>query len=91
MGPPACSGRTEEAITALKKSLNGSLADWGAHLLLAAVYRAVGRDAEAQAEVAEVRRINPRWLWEVWRQRVPYQDLAMLECVFAALCKAGLK
>jgi hypothetical protein len=50
-----------------------------------------GRDAEAQAEAAEVLRVNPNWSLEVWRQRVPYKDPAMLERVFAALRKAGLK
>ena len=84
-------GRTEEAIAALKKSLNGSPADLDAHLLLAAVYSEVGRDAEAQAEAAAVLRINPNWSLEVWKQRVPYKDPAMLERVFAALRKAGLK
>ncbi|NOT56966.1 MAG: tetratricopeptide repeat protein, partial [Deltaproteobacteria bacterium] len=84
-------GQTEEAIVALKKSLNGSLADLDAHLLLAAVYSELGRDVEAQAEAAEVRRINPKWSLEVWKQRVPYKDPAMLERVFAALRKSGLK
>jgi tetratricopeptide (TPR) repeat protein len=84
-------GRMEEAIAALKKSLNGSLADLGAHLHLAAVYSELGRDAEAQAEAAEVLRINPKWSLEVWKQRAPYKDPAMLERVFTALRKAGLK
>jgi adenylate cyclase len=84
-------GRTEEAIAALKKSLNGSPADLDAHLLLAAVYSELGRDTEAQAEAAEVLRINPKWSLEVWKQRAPYKDPAMLERVFAALHKAGLK
>jgi tetratricopeptide (TPR) repeat protein len=84
-------GRTEEAIAALKKSLNGSPADLDAHLLLAAVYSELGRDAEAQAAAAEVLRINPIWSLEVWKQRVPYKDPAMLERVFVALHKAGLK
>jgi adenylate cyclase len=84
-------GRTEEAIAALKKSLNGSPADLDAHLLLAAVYSELGRDTEAQAEAAEVLRINPKWSLEVWKQRVPYKDPVMLERVFAALRKAGLK
>jgi tetratricopeptide (TPR) repeat protein len=83
--------RSEEAIAALKKSLNGSPADLDAHLLLAAVYTELGRDAEAQAEAAAVLRINPKWSLEVWKQRVPYKDPAMLERVFAALRKAGLK
>ena len=84
-------GRTEEAIAALKKSLNGSPADLDAHLLLAAVYSEVGRETEAQTEAAAVLRINPSWSLEVWKQRVPYKDPAMLERVFAALHKAGLR
>jgi tetratricopeptide (TPR) repeat protein len=84
-------GRTEEAIAMLKKSLNGSPADLAAHLNLATVYSELGRDAEAQTEATEVLRINPGWSLEVWKQRVPYKDPAMLERVFAALHKAGLK
>jgi tetratricopeptide (TPR) repeat protein len=84
-------GRTEEAIAALRKSLNGSPADLDAHLLLAAVYSELGREAEAQAEAAAVLQINPKWSLEVWKQRVPYKDPAMLERVFAVLRKAGLK
>jgi tetratricopeptide (TPR) repeat protein len=84
-------GRTEEAIAALKKSLNGSPADLDAHLLLAAVYSELSRAEEARAAAIEVLRINPKWSLEVWKQRVPYKDPAMLERVFAALRKAGLK
>jgi len=83
-------GRTGEAIAALKKARNGTPADLDAHLLLAAVYSELGRDTEAQAEAAEVLRINPNWSLEVWKQRAPYKDPAMLERVFAALRKAGL-
>jgi adenylate cyclase len=84
-------GRTEEAIATLKKSLNGSPADLDAHLVLAAVYSEVGRDTEAQAEAAEVLRINPNWSLEVWKERVPYKDPTMLERHLAALRQAGLK
>ncbi|MBI3795382.1 MAG: tetratricopeptide repeat protein [Deltaproteobacteria bacterium] len=83
--------RPEEAIAVLKRSFNGTPADLGAHLLLAAVYSELSKDAEAQTEVAEVLRINPNWSLEIWKQRVPYKDPAMLERVFAALRKAGLK
>jgi adenylate cyclase len=83
--------RTEEAIATLKKSLNGSPADLDAHLVLAAVYSEVGRDTEAQAEAAEVLRINPNWSLEVWKERVPYKDPTMLERHLAALRQAGLK
>lgn len=84
-------GRTEEAIAALKQSRNGSPADLDAHLFLAAVYSEIGRDAEARAAAAEVLRINPAWSLAVWKQRVPYRDPAMSERVFIALRKAGLR
>ena len=84
-------GRSEEAIAALKKSLNGSPADLEAHLLLAAVYSELGRDAEAQTEVAEVLRINPQFSLEVHKERVPIKDPATLERHIAALRKAGLR
>ena len=84
-------GRAEEAIAALKKSLNGSPADLDAHLLLAAVYSELGREAEAQAEAAAVLQINPKWSLEVWKERVPYKEPAMLERVYSVLRKAGLK
>jgi tetratricopeptide (TPR) repeat protein len=84
-------GRPEEAIAPLKQYLTRYPNILGAHLTLAAVYSELGREAEARAEAAEVLRINPNWSLEVWKQRVPYKDPAMLERIFAALRKAGLK
>jgi hypothetical protein len=63
----------------------------GAHLTLAAVYSELGKEAEAQAEAAEVRRINPQFLLEVHKERMPIKDPAMLERHIAALRKAGLE
>jgi len=51
----------------------------------------VPKAAEAQAEAAEVRRINPEFSLEVHRQRKPIKDPAVLERHIAALHKAGLK
>jgi len=84
-------GRPEEAITALKQFSTHHRNMLGGHLVLAAVYSEVGREAEARAAAAEVLRINPKWSLEVWKQRVPYKDPATLERVLAALRKAGLK
>ena len=47
--------------------------------------------AEAQAEVAEVLRLNPKFSLEVHKQRVPIKDPIMLEQHITALRKAGLK
>jgi adenylate cyclase len=84
-------GRPEEAIAPLKHYLIHYPNILGAHLTLAAVYSELGREAEAQAEAAEVLRINPKFSLEVHRQRVPIKDPAMLERQLAALRKAGLK
>jgi hypothetical protein len=62
-----------------------------AHVFLAAIYREVGREAEARAEVAEVLRINPAYSLEMYRQRLPYKDRAVLERQLIALHKAGLQ
>ena len=84
-------GQTEEAIAPLKRFLSRYPNNLGAHLNLAAVYSEVGREAEAQAEAAEVLRINPQFSLEVHKQRVPIKDPAVLERHLAALHKAGLK
>jgi hypothetical protein len=59
--------------------------------MLAAVYSELGKDAEAQAEAAEVLRINPQFSLEVHQQREPIKDPAVLERHLVALRKAGLK
>ena len=84
-------GRPEEAIAPLKQYLTRYPNILGAHLTLAAVYSELGRKAEAQAEAAEVLRLNPQFSLAVHKQRVPLKDPAVLERHLAALRKAGLK
>jgi tetratricopeptide (TPR) repeat protein len=84
-------GRPEEAIAPLKQYLSRYPNILGAHLLLAAAYSELGKDAEARADAAEVLRINPNYSLEVARQRSLHKDPAMLELGIAALRKAGLK
>jgi tetratricopeptide (TPR) repeat protein len=84
-------GQPEEAIAPLKQYLTRYPNILGPHLTLAAVYSELGKEAEARAEAAEVRRINPQFSLEVHKQRVPIKDPAMLERHLAALRKAGLK
>jgi hypothetical protein len=62
----------------------------GPHLILAAVYSDLGKDAEARAEAAEVLRLNPNFSLEIHKQRTPIKDPAVLERHLAALRKAGL-
>ena len=63
----------------------------GPHLILAALYSEVDKEAEAQAEAAEVLRLNPQFSLEVHKERAPIKDPAVLERHIAALRKAGLK
>jgi tetratricopeptide (TPR) repeat protein len=84
-------GRPEEAIAPLKQFLSHYPNAPGAHLTLAAVYSELGKEAEAQAEEAEVLRLNPQFSLEVHKQRVPIKDPAVLERYLAALRGAGLK
>lgn len=88
-------GQYDEAIKASEKALTRARADKTdpmiAHLHLATSYTELGREEEARAEAAEMLRISPNLSLEVWRQRLPYKDPAVLERLLAALSKAGLK
>ena len=84
-------GRFEEAVAPLERFVLRHPQDRLGHLHLAAVYSELGREKEAQAEVAELLRLCPGYSLEVMRQRWPYKDPVMLERHLAALRKAGLK
>jgi adenylate cyclase len=84
-------GRPEEAIAPLKQYLTRYPNILDAHLTLAAVYSELGKEAEAQAEAAEVLRLNPQFSLEVHKERAPIKDQVMLERQLTALRKAGLK
>jgi adenylate cyclase len=84
-------GRAEEAIAPLKQYLSRYPNHLGPHLTLVAVYGELGKEEEAQAEAAEVLRLNPKFSLEVHKGRAPIKDPVMLERHIAALKKAGLK
>ena len=58
---------------------------------LAMCYAELDRIPEAQAEVAELGRINPNFSLAWVTQRVPFKDPAIIERMVAAFRKAGLK
>lgn len=84
-------GRYEEAQAPLQRYLSRYPNILPAHLILAAVYGELGKAAEAQEQVTEILRLNPKFSLEVHRQRMPIKDPAVLERHLAALRKAGLK
>ncbi|HEV8718021.1 MAG TPA: adenylate/guanylate cyclase domain-containing protein [Candidatus Binatia bacterium] len=81
----------EEAIAAFKRVLTHYPNLLIAHAGLAATYGALGREAEARTEAAEVLRLSPNFSLEVVRQVIPSKDPAVAERFLDDLRKAGLK
>jgi hypothetical protein len=51
----------------------------------------MGRDEEARAEIAEVRRINPKFSVDFFIRTSALKDRAKIDDIANALRKAGLK
>ena len=83
--------RLQEALDAQKKALSLNPDFFGSHVLLAAIYSELGRDDEARAALAEVKRINPLISLEILRQRLPFGDHAQVERFFSALKRAEME
>ena len=83
--------RYKEALPILKRVLTRYPNNLGAHQLLVVDYTELGREDEARAEAAEVLRISPHFSLDMWRQRSPQKNRALLERNLADLGKAGLK
>ncbi len=81
----------EEAEVMLKRTLTRNPEYVFAHSLLAAVYAEVGRQAEAEAELATVLRLSPQSSLTLIKERAPYKETFDSERMMAALQKAGLK
>lgn len=67
-------GRYGEAIAAFKRVLARNPDHVTAHGFLAVCYVCVGREEEARAEAAEVRRLSPTFSIAAVEQIVPYKD-----------------
>ncbi|UCF02909.1 MAG: adenylate/guanylate cyclase domain-containing protein [Deltaproteobacteria bacterium] len=87
----AFTGQYEEAITWCEKAVRQQPDDIFAHYMLAVVYSFSGRDEEAQAEAAEVLRINPKFSVEKFAKRIKYKNQADKERIISALRQAGLE
>lgn len=84
-------GQYAEAIPVLKQALVYNPTHWLTHWGLAISYSELGREEEARAAGAEVRRLLPHFSIEKWKPTAPYTDPAVTERFAAALRKAGLK
>jgi adenylate cyclase len=84
-------GQYEKAVASFKKVLQVYGPDHlGAHLWLAGTYTLMGLEKEAQAEVAEVMRIDPKFSLESFSRKMPQKQEVIDEQV-SVWRKAGLK
>jgi adenylate cyclase len=84
-------GRYEEAVLAYKRCIQYTPNFTWPHVMLAATYSEMGREKEAQAEAAEVLRIDPKFTLEFWAKTALVRDQSIRDKIFNALRKAGLK
>jgi len=81
-------GRHEEAIATLKKAIQKAPNDYLSRLLMTRAYIFAGRQEKAQAEAAEVLRLNPKFSLENYAKRMTGKDKARS---LEAFRRAGLK
>ena len=84
-------GRYEEGIAALKKSLQVAPNEVFARVILVSLYMYAGREDEARATVAEIQRIAPNFSVERFAKILPYKNEATRDRYIDSLRKAGLK
>ena len=83
-------GRYKEAVSEYKKVIKRNSDTVFAHLGAAAAYSLWEHEKEAQVEIAEVLRIDPKFSLESFRKGQPYKNPKELERLINALRKAGL-
>ena len=83
--------RYEEALAAYKDVVTHGPDFLWVHHDLVVIYSELGYEEKAQAEAAEVLRINPQYTLEWARKRISDTDPAVRERILTALRKAGLK
>ena len=84
-------GRYEDAVSAYKKAIQRAPNYIWSHVMLAATYSMMGREKEAQAEAAEVLRINPKFSLDFFAKTTPLKDQSVKDNIINAFRKAGLK
>jgi adenylate cyclase len=80
-------GQYEKAVKALKHIGKPKL---HLRLYLAASYAQLGQTEEAQAEIAQILKIDPKVSVDIWAEREPYKDPVDKERWIDGLRKAGL-
>lgn len=83
-------GHYEDAIETARRAVARGPERVGSHVRLAAAYSALGRMEEAQAEAAEVLRIDPNFAVSEWTRMPDHKDRAAVDKIANLLIAAGL-
>ena len=83
-------GRYEKAVREFKKAIQLQPNDMFSHLNLALCYVKLDQEADAQAEAAEVLRINPKFSAESYARHIPLKDEASKNLLIEGMRMAGL-
>jgi len=83
-------GRYEEGIAAVKKSLQIAPNEVLIRVILVSLYMYAGREDDARATVAEIQRTAPNFSVERFAKILPYKNEATRDRYIESLRKAGL-
>ena len=83
-------GQYKKAVHEYKKAIQLQPDDMFSHLNLALCYVKLGREEDANAEAAEVLRINPRFSAESYAKHIPLKGEASKKILIDGMRKAGL-
>jgi tetratricopeptide (TPR) repeat protein len=83
-------GQYEKAVHEYKKAIQLQPDDMISHLNLAVCYVKLGREEDANAEAAEVLRINPKFSAESYAKHIPLKGEASKKILIDGMRKAGL-
>jgi len=84
-------GRYDEAIEWGKEAVDREPSNLLSHVVLVSSYSLAGREEEAQAEAAQVLRINPMFSLERLEKTTPQKNPEVKRRFIDSLRKAGLK
>jgi adenylate cyclase len=84
-------GRFDEAVEQAKKAVERGPENQYIYLALASACFLAGREEEARAAAAEVRKINPQFSLEQYAKTLPFRDRSFIDRTIETLRKAGLK
>ncbi len=83
-------GQYKKAVHEYKKAIQLQPDDMFSHLNLALCYVKLGREEDANAEAAEVLRINPKFSAESYAKHIPLKGEASKKILIDGMRKAGL-